>query len=147
MMQSLKYGLMTTAGYIIILTVLSALTAWFEGVGICHYCALITPFYIVLVAIGGIVAFFAGFCFPLIFSRMVDNYTAEYPDVPEKYVSQICRGKLFKRYSYNLTKGCFLAGLLIFLDKKPPIIVWYLISMGIVFWIAYLKYNRKYREL
>lgn len=147
MMQSLKYGLVTTVGYVIILTILVVLTAWFEGVGISYYYGLITPFYIVLMATGGIVSFLAGFCFPHIFSHMVAEYTSEYPDVPEKYVIQICRGKMLKRYSYNLAVGCFLAGFLICLGKKPPIIVWYLISIGMVFWIAYLKYRRKYRGL
>jgi hypothetical protein len=146
-MQSLKYGLVTTAGYVITLTILFALTAWLEGVGISYYYALITPFYIVMMVTGGIIAFLASSCFPHIFSRMVAEYTSEYPDVPEKYVTQICRGKLLKRYSYNLAVGCFLAGLLICLGKKPPIIVWYLISIGIVFWIAYLNFSRKYREL
>lgn len=147
MMQSLKYGLMTTVGYIIILTVLLALTAWFEGVGISYYYGFITPFYIVLMATGGIVAFLAGFCFPYIFSRMVAEYTLEYPDVPEKYVIQICRGKLLKRYSYNLAVGCFLAGLLICLGKKPPITAWFLISIGAFFGVAYLRYRRKYKNL
>lgn len=147
MMQSLKYGLLTTVGYIIILTVLFTLTAWFEGVGISYYYGLITPFYIVLMAIGGIVAFLTGFSFPHIFSRMVAEYTSEYPDVPEKYVTQICRGKLLKRYSYNLAMGCFLTGLLICLGKKPPIIVWYLISIGVIFGVAYLNYRRKYKNL
>lgn len=147
MMQSLKYGLVTTAGYVIILTVLFTLTAWFEGVGISYYYGLITPFYIVLMAIGGIVAFLTGFCFPHIFSRMVAEYTSEYPDVPEKYVTQICRGKLLKRYSYNLAVGCFLAGLLICLGKKPPITVWFLISLGAFFGVAYLRYHRKYKNL
>lgn len=147
MMQSLKYGLVTTAGYVILLTVLFALTAWVEGGGMRYFYGIVTPFYIVLTATGGIVAFLAGFFFPRIFSRMVDDYTAEYPDVPEKYVVQICRGKLFKRYSYNLAVGCFLAGLLICLGKKPPIIVWFLISVGIIFGVAYLNYRRKYKNL
>lgn len=147
MMQSLKYGLVTTAGYVILLTVLFALTAWIEGVGMSYFYCLVTPLYIVLTAIGGIVAFLAGFFFPRIFSHMVDDYTAEYPDVPEKYVVQICRGKLLKRYSCNLAVGCFLAGLLICLGKKPPIIVWYLISIGIIFGVAYLNYRRKYKNL
>ncbi|MBO5245738.1 MAG: hypothetical protein J6B28_00580 [Eubacterium sp.] len=147
MMQSLKYGLLTTVGYIIILTVLFALTAWLDGVEISYYYGLITPFYIVLMATGGIVAFLAGFCFPHIFFRMVAEYTSEYPDVPEKYVIQICRGKLLKRYSYNLAVGCFLAGLLICLGKQPPIIVWYLISIGAFFGVAYLRYKQKYRNL
>lgn len=147
MMQSLKYGLVTTAGYVILLTVLFALTAWVERVGISYFYSLATPFYIVLTAIGGIVAFLAGFYFPRIISSMVDDYTAEYPDVPEKYVVQICRGKLLKRYSYNLAVGCFLAGLLICLWKKPPIIVWYLISIGVIFGVAYFNYHRKYKNL
>lgn len=147
MMQSLKYGLVTTAGYVILLTVLFALTAWVEGGGMSYFYGLATTFYIVLTAIGGIVAFLAGFYFPRIFSRMVDDYNAEYPDVPEKYVIQICRGKLLKRYSCNLAVGCFLAGLLICLGKKPPIIVLYLISIGIIFGVAYLNYRRKYINL
>lgn len=147
MMQSLKYGLVTTAGYVILLTVLFALTAWVEGGGISYIYRLATPFYIVLMAIGGIIAFLAGFFFPRIFSRMAANYSSEYPDVPEKYAVQICRGKLLKRYSYNLAVGCFLAGLLICLGKKPPIIVWYLISIGVIFGVAYLNYRRKYKNL
>ena len=147
MMQSLKYGLVTTAGYVILLTVLFALTAWVEGGGMSYFYGLATPFYIVLTAIGGIVAFLAGFFFPHIFSRMVANYSSKYPDVPEKYVVQICRGKLLKRYSYNLAVGCFLAGLLICLGKKPPIIVWFLISIGVIFGVAYLNYRRKYKNL
>ena len=147
MMQSLKYGLVTTAGYVILLTVLFALTAWVEGGGMSYFYGLATTFYIVLTAIGGIVAFLAGFYFPRIFSRMVDDYNAEYPDVPEKYVVQICRGKLLKRYSCNLAVGCFLAGLLICLWKKPPIIVWYLISIGVIFGVAYFNYRRKYINL
>lgn len=147
MMQSLKYGLVTTAGYVILLTVLFALTAWVEGGGMRYFYGIVTPFYIVLTATGGIVAFLAGFFFPRIFSRMVDDYTAEYPDVPEKYVVQICRGKLLKRYSCNLAVGCFLAGLLICLWKKPPIIVWYLISIGVIFGVAYFNFRRKYINL
>lgn len=147
MMQSLKYGLVTTAGYVILLTVLFALTVWVEEGGMSYFYGLATPFYIVLTAMGGIVAFLAGFFFPRIFSRMVDDYTAEYPDVPEKYVVQICRGKLLKRYSYNLAVGCFLAGLLICLGKKLPIIVWYLISIGVIFGVAYFNYHRKYKNL
>lgn len=60
MIQPLKYGLVTTAGYVILLTVLFALTAWFDGVGISYYYGLITPFYIVLMATGAIVSFLAG---------------------------------------------------------------------------------------
>lgn len=34
MMQSFKYGLTATVGYMVLLTVLLALTAWIEGNGI-----------------------------------------------------------------------------------------------------------------
>lgn len=147
MMQSLKYGLIATAGYAILLTVAFGLTAWIEGTGQSYFDELVTPFYVVLIVIGDIIPFLAGFCLPHIFSRMVAEYTSEYPDVPEKYVIQICRGKLLKRYSYNLAVGCFLAGLLICLGKKPPIIVWFLILLGIIFGIVYLNYRRKYKNL
>lgn len=141
MMQSLKYGLLTTVGYVILLTVLFALTAWFEGVGMIYFYGLATPFYIVLTAIGGIVAFLAGFFFQRIFSRMVDDYTAEYPDVPEKYVIQICRGKLLQKYFYNFALGCFFVGAMSLVGK------WYFISIGIISGIMYLKYHRKYKNL
>lgn len=147
MMPSFRYGLIATVGYIILLTVLIALTACIEGSGISGFHDLITPFNVVLTAIGGIVAFFAGYSFPRIFSRMVDDYKSEYPDVPEKYVIQICRGKLLKRYSYNLAVGCFLAGLLICLGKRPPIVVWYLIAIGTISLILYLRYKQKYKNL
>lgn len=141
MMQSLKYGLVTTAGYVILLTVLFALTAWVEGGGMRYFYGLATPFYIVLTAIGGIVAFLAGFFFPRIFSRMVDDYAAEYPDVPEKYVIQICRGKLLQKYFYNFALGCFFVGAMSLAGK------WYFISIGIISGIMYLKYHRKYKNL
>ena len=147
MMQSLKYGLTATVGYMILLTVLLALTAWIEGSDISGFHDLFTPFNVVLTAIGGIVVFFVGYYFPKKLSRIVADYKSEYPDVPEKYVVQICRGKLLKRYSCNLAVGCFLAGLLICLWKKPPIIVWYLISIGVIFGVAYFNYRRKYINL
>ena len=141
MMQSLKYGLVTTAGYVILLTVLFALTAWVEGGGMRYFYDLVTPFYIVLTATGGIVAFLAGFFFPRIFSHMVDDYTAEFPDVPEKYVVQICRGKLLQKYFYNFAMGCFFVGAMSLAGK------WYFISIGIISGIMYLKYHRKYKNL
>lgn len=127
MMQSFKYGIIATVGYMIILTVVLALTAWIDGNGISGLHGLITPFNIVLTTIGGIVVFIAGYCFPHIFSHMVEDYKSEYPDIPEKYVVEICRGKLMKKCSYNLAIGCFFIGLFISMDKKPPIIAYYLI--------------------
>lgn len=59
MMQPLKYGLMTAAGDMIVLTALFALTAGIEGVGTSYCYGLITPFYIVPTATGAIVAFLA----------------------------------------------------------------------------------------
>lgn len=147
MMQSLKYGLIATVGYMIILTVLLALTAWVDISGIRGLHDLITPFNIVLTIIGGIVVFIAGYCFPCIFSRMVADYQSEYPDVPEKYVIQICRGKLMKRYSLNIAIGCFLASLFICIGKRPPIIVWYLVAIGTLSLMAYLRYKQKYKNL
>lgn len=146
-MQSLKYGLIATVGYMIILTVLLALTAWVDISGIRGLHDLITPFNIVLTIIGGIVVFIAGYCFPCIFSRMVADYQSEYPDVPEKYVIQICRGKLMKRYSLNIAIGCFLASLFICIGKRPPIIVWYLVAIGTLSLMAYLRYKQKYKNL
>lgn len=141
MMQSLKYGLVTTVGYMILLAALFALTALIEESGTTHTYEFLSPVNIVLMAIGGIIAFLAGFFFPRIFSRMVADYKSEYPDVPERYVVQICRGKLLQRYSYNLAMGCFLAGTIAWVGK------WYLISLGIIFGIAYLRYKRKYQAL
>lgn len=147
MMQSLKYGLIATVGYMIILTVLLALTAWVNISGIRGLHDLITPFNIVLTIIDGIVVFIAGYCFPCIFSRMVADYQSEYPDVPEKYVIQICRGKLMKKYSLNIATGCFLASLFICIGKRPPIIVWYLVAIGTLSLIAYIRYRQKYKNL
>lgn len=147
MMQSLKYGLVTTVGYVILLTGLFALTAWINDSDISGLHDLITPFNVILTAIGGIVVYFAGYCFPRIFSGMVDDYKSEYPDVPEKYVIQICRGKLMKRYSLNIAAGCFLACLFICLGKRPPIVVWYLIAIGTISLIVYIRYKQKYKNL
>ena len=143
MMQSFKYGVTATVGYMVLLTVLLALTAWIEGNGMSYiYYDLI-----VLSAICGIIVFFTGYCFPRIFSRMVADYKSEYPDVPEKYVIQICRGKLMKRYSLNIATGCFLTSLFICIGKRPPIIVWYLVAIGTLSLIAYIRYGQKYKNL
>ena len=148
MMQSLKYGLTATVGYMVLLTVLLVLTAWIEGNGMSYiYYDLISPFNAVLSAICGIIVFFTGYRFPRIFSRMVADYKSEYPDVPEKYVIQICRGKLMKRYSLNIATGCFLASLFICIGKRPPIIVWYLVAIGTLSLIAYIRYGQKYKNL
>ena len=147
MMQSFKYGLTATVGYMVLLTVLLALTAWIEGSGISGILDLITHFNVVLITIGGIVVFIAGYCFPCIFSRMIVDYQSEYPDVPEKYVIQICRGKLMKRYSLNIAIGCFLASLFICIGKRPPIIVWYLVAVGVISSAVNLLYRRKYNDL
>lgn len=147
MMQSLKYGLTATVGYMVLLTVLLALTAWVDISGIRGLHDLITPFNIVLTIIGGIVVFIAGYCFPCIFSRMVADYQSEYPDVPKKYVIQICRGKLMKKYSLNIATGCFLASLFICIGKRPPIIVWYLVAIGTLSLMAYIRYGQKYKNL
>ena len=141
MMQSFKYGLTATVGYMVLLTVLLALTAWIEGSGISGILDLITHFNVVLITIGGIVVFIAGYCFLCIFSRMIADYQSEYPDVPEKYVIQICRGKLLQKYFYNFALGCFFVGALTLAGK------WYFISIGIIFCIMYLKYYRKYKNL
>ena len=82
-MQSLKYGLVSAVGYIILLTVLFVLTACIRGCGVSLLFNSITPLYIVLMALGFLVAFFAGFCYPYIFSCMVANYNSEYPKVTE----------------------------------------------------------------
>ena len=147
MMQSLKYGLIATVGYMVLLTVLLALTAWIDGSGISGILDLITHFNVVLITIGGIVVFIAGYCFPCIFSRMIEDYQSEYPDVPEKYVIQICWGKLMKRYSLNIAIGCFLASLFICIGKRPPIIVWYLVAIGTLSLMAYIRYGQKYKNL
>jgi len=148
MMQSFKYGLTATVGYMVLLTVLLVLTAWIEGNGMSYiYYDLISPFNAVLSTICGIIVFFTGYCFPRIFSRMVADYKSEYPDVPEKYVIQICRGKLMKRYSLNIATGCFLTSLFICIGKRPPIIVWYLVAIGTLSLIAYIRYGQKYKNL
>ena len=148
MMQSFKYGLTATVGYMVLLTVLLVLTAWIEGNGMSYiYYDLISPFNAVLSAICGIIVFFTGYRFPRIFSRMVADYKSEYPDVPEQYVIQICRGKLMKRYSLNIATGCFLASLFICIGKRPPIIVWYLVAIGTLSLIAYIRYGQKYKNL
>ena len=97
--------------------------------------------------LNGIIVFFTGYRFPRIFSRMIVDYKSEYPDVPEKYVIQICRGKLMKRYSLNIATGCFLASLFICIGKRPPVIVWYLIAIGTISLIAYIRYGQKYKNL
>ena len=103
MMQSFKYGLTATVGYMVLLTVLLALTAWIEGNGMSYiYYDLISPFNAVLSAICGIIVFFTRYCFPRIFSHMVEDYKSEYPDIPEKYVIQICRGKVLLKYRNRL---------------------------------------------
>lgn len=147
MMQSLKYGLMTAAGYLIILTAMFALTTWIEDGGLSCISVNITPFYVVLTVAGFLVAFFAGYRLPHIFSRMVDDYKSEYPDVPEKYVSEICRGKLLKSYSFNLAIVCLITAPLLSLNRKPTIATWCLFSIGIISTVAYIQYKRKFKNL
>lgn len=147
MIKSLKYGLAMTFGYIVISTLLLALTAWIKEIGIRYMYDSMTSFNIMLMIIGGIVVSFAGFSFPRILSRTLSDYRLEYPDVPEKYVMQICRGMLIKKYFYNLAIGCFVVAPFINVGENTPIATYYLISIGVCFAIAYIHYNRKYKNL
>lgn len=150
MMRLLKYGLVTVGSYIfVIVAILTILTGVDILTGKCNYQIYLTPAYLVFFSVGFVISFLFGFCFPLFLSRGISEYSMEYPDVPDQYVYDICRGKLLMQYYHKLALISLLLTipLFLFLPEQYSLMVYILGSSCSVFFTLYYKYKKQYKDL
>lgn len=148
MWQNLKYGLFTGGGYIITAatTVLIACIIN-NAAGEDNALYLSAPYYIFGCS-GLLVALACGAIYPTLLSQRMRKYSDEYPDVPERYIQGICRGKLLRSYYFNISWICFAIGLTLFHSiEKYPLIVCVLMGAGFTFLFLYIGSRKKYENL
>lgn len=103
------------------------------------------PYYCVSL-FGLVIAFACGFLFPIFLSKSMKSYTYKYPDVPRRYVEDICRGKISYIYCAILSCLCIVYSFQYDLDKYP-FIVCALMAGGFALFFQYIKYRKKYKDL
>lgn len=149
MMQSLKYGFVIALGYTFVIAAMCAILSWADMLfGKCSFETFFTSTYLVFFAVAFVISFIAGFCFPLFLSRFIIEYSKEYPDVPEKYIYDICRGKLLMKYFQKLACISFVLAvpLFLFLPEEYGSIYIITICSGFTFLNLYFKYKKKYND-
>lgn len=103
------------------------------------------PYFTVAVS-GFVVAFICGYAYPSLLSNSIRSYTDKYPDVPKRYVEEICQGIVTCRYYAVLSCLC-LAGSFFYDMDEYPLIVFALTGSGFTFFFQYLRYRQKYKNL
>lgn len=84
---------------------------------------------------GIIVSFFCGYCFPFLLSRMIDKSHLLRQDAQLKYVREICKVKLIKRYSCSVACICIIILIMTYTVKEEypfthiMVNVWTLLSL------------------
>ncbi len=148
MMQNLKYGILTGGGYIVAATAIALLACIINSAsGEDNALFLSTPYYI-FGATGMLAAIPCGVVYPTLLSQSMRKYSQEYPDVPKRYIREICRGKLLLRYYFNISWICFAIGLTLFHSiEKYPLIVCVLMGSGFTFLFLYIRSRKKYENL
>ena len=145
---SIKYGLLTACIYIVaialIIGVIAGVDALYGGMGI----RFLTPLYIAFGAAGLVIAFFAGFTYPILMRRLIGTYTDKSTDLSGVDTVKLCRLKLLSRY--GLVLGCIsgvTATATFFIWDEDPVLPCTLLP--ICFVCLYLGYGckRRYREV
>lgn len=148
MMQNLKYGILTGGGYIVAAAAIALLACIINSAaGEDNALFLSTPYYIFGGA-GLLAAIACGVIYPTLLSQSMRKYSEEYPDLPKRYIREICRGKLLLRYYFNISWICFAIGLTLFHSiEKYPLIVCVLMGSGFTFLFLYIGSRKKYENL
>lgn len=150
MMQAFKYGFVTAVGYtFLIAATLSVLACIDTLIGNDDHEIYFTSVYLMFLSVVFVISFLTGFCFPRFLSRFITEYSKVYPNVPEKKIYDICRGKLLMKYFQHLACISFITAVPLFLylpEKYDPI---YNITVcsSITFLNFYFKYKKNYKNL
>ena len=145
---SIKYGLLTACVYIVAIAltigVIAGIDALYGGVGI----RFLTPLYVSFAVGGLVIAFFAGFTYPMFMRRLIGSYTDKSTDLSGVDTVKLCRLKLLSRY--GLVLGCIsgvTAMATFFICDEDPVLLCTLLP--ICFVCLYLGYGckRRYREV
>lgn len=146
MKTNLIYGLRTAIGYALLIgatTLIMFMIKILIGGDINQY---LTPVYYITIIGGFVVSFVLGCLYPLLINRSINSYASKYPDVPIRYIEEICRGKVWYRYCAILSSLCFVLSLFYNMEKYS-LIVCALNGGCFVFLFQFLKYRKKYKDL
>lgn len=147
MVQALKNGLVIGVKYIAIITAITFLTIGVDLIVGNHYIQTYNSrIYLISASIGLAIAFFCGFSFPIFLSRSICRYKTDYPDVPQKYINEICRGKLLQKYYLNISWISIVLSFMFDMDLYPTL-VHSLMACGFVCLFWYFKYKKRYHNL
>lgn len=102
---------------------------------------LSTPYFTVAMA-GLVITFVCGYIYPFFLTKTIRSFNADYPDVTQRYVKEICQAKVKCRYCSILACLCF--GYSFFYDyDEYRLIVNALMSAAVIFLFQYLKYRKQ----
>ncbi len=149
MVQSLKYGILTGFGFAVVIATMALLAIFIEHLAGDYdaVCYLSTQ-YIIAGCSGMMAAFICGFIYPPLLSKSITKYSKEYPDVPQKYVREISRGKLLLKYFFNISWICFACAFPLIMNiDEYPLLSCILMSCGFSFLFAYAKNRKRYENL
>lgn len=144
MVQALKNGLVIGVKYIVVIAAITILTIGVDLIVGNHYTRTCNSgVYLISASIGLAIAFFCGFSFQLFLSKSIIRYETDYPDVPQKYINEICRGKLLKKYYLNISWISIVLSFMFDIDLYP-LLVHSLTACGFVCLFRYFKYKKRY---
>lgn len=149
MKESIRYGLLTGSGYIVAVAVIYLMAWGLEsiagGADAPHYSQAI---YKVAAVVGLCASFICGFLYPILLSRIRAGYASEYPDVPMRYINEICRGKLLTGYYRTISLVCVICGVaLLHAIDKIALLVCTLFACGCIFLLLYFRNRKRYQNI
>jgi len=148
MRQDLKYGIICGGGYIVASAAIALLACIINNAAGEDNALFSSAPYFIFGGTGLFAAITCGAIYPTLLSKRMRKYSEEYPDVPEKYILEICRGKLLLRYYFNISCICFAIGLTLFHStEKYPLIVCVLMGLGFTFLFLYVGNRKGYENL
>lgn len=106
----------------------------------------LSPVYYITIIGGFVVAFVSGSLYPFFINRSINSYASKYPNVPIRYIEEICRWKVWCRYCAILSCLCLVLSLFYSMEKYS-LIVCALNGGCFVFLFQFLRYRKKYKDL
>lgn len=146
MKTNLIYGLRAAIGYALLIGAIILIMIMIKnliGGDINQY---FTPIYYITIIGGFVVTFVSGCLYPFFINRSINSYASKYPDVPIRYIEEICRWKVWCRYCAILSCLCLVLSLFYSMEKYS-LIVCALNGGCFVFLFQFLRYRKKHKDL
>lgn len=142
MKTNLIYGLRTILRYAMIIVALFLIEIVIDKTVGRETDQYLKMSYFTVTISGLVIAFNCGYLYPFFLTKSIRSFKADYPDVPRRYVEEICQAKVKCRYCFILAVLCL--GCSLFYDyDEYRLIVNSLMSAAFIFIFQYLKYRKQ----